>query len=90
MKKVVLIFTAIVIATPFFSCKEKTESISSNTETEVLDSTTSEDLALADHSELNTETQYRYVTAPSGLSLREYNNLQSEKLAKISYKKSFF
>ncbi len=85
MKKVVLLIAAVVMTATTFSCKEKTESISSNTETEVLDSTTSEDLALAANTEINTETQYRYVTAPSGLSLREYNNLQSEKLAKMPY-----
>jgi len=85
MKKVVLILGAILLATPFFSCKERTESNTDITETEIVAEATSEDLALADTPEINTETQYLYVTAPSGLSLREYNNLQSKKLAKMPY-----
>ncbi|HAT65852.1 MAG TPA: hypothetical protein DCS66_14870 [Flavobacteriaceae bacterium] len=85
MKKVVLMIAAVIVTATTFSCKENTERISSNTETEVLDNATSEDLALATTNDVNTESQYRYVTAPSGLSLREYNNLQSEKLAKMPY-----
>jgi hypothetical protein len=85
MKKVVLLIAAVVMTATSFSCKEKTESIETNTDAEVVENTTSEDLALATTNDVNTEAQYRYVTAPSGLSLREYNNLQSEKLAKMPY-----
>lgn len=31
------------------------------------------------------KTAYKYVTAPNGLSLREYNNLQSDKLSVMPY-----
>ncbi|MEZ4857438.1 MAG: hypothetical protein R2781_01350 [Flavobacteriaceae bacterium] len=85
MKKVVLIIATVVLTTPLFSCKENTEETSSTPETEIVKTNLSEDLALADISENNAETEYRYVTAPSGLSLREFNNLQSEKLAKMPY-----
>ncbi|MEZ4778016.1 MAG: hypothetical protein R2786_01370 [Flavobacteriaceae bacterium] len=77
MKKVVLIIAAVVLTTPFFSCKEKTE-VPSITETEFTENLPSEELALLNSSEIALD-EYRYVTAPSGLSLREYNNLQSKK-----------
>jgi hypothetical protein len=96
MKKVVLILSAAVLTTVFYSCKNDTdpdnyrdrqdkEIVSDNLETGL--SETSEDLALVDTKEVNSETQaeYLYVTAISGLSLREYGNLQSEKLARMPY-----
>ena len=84
MKKVVLLIAAVVLTTPFFSCKEKEVDGTSNTKTEVLETLPSEEIALLTSSEKILD-QYRYVTAPSGLSLREFNNLQSEKLAKMPY-----
>ena len=84
MKKVVLMIAAVVLTTPFFSCKEKTAEVSSNTETEAVETLPSKELALLNSSEIALD-EYRYVTAPSGLSLREYNNLQSEKVAKMPY-----
>lgn len=86
MKKVVLIFVSAVIPATLFSCKE-------NTPKEVIvpsdeeNKNPKQELALANDSEINKEPQsdYRYVTALSGLSLREFNNLQSEKLAKMPY-----
>ena len=84
MKKVVLIIASVVLTTTFISCKEKVEISSANTETEFIAHPSSEDIALLNTSEI-TKDEYRYVTAPSGLSLREYNNLQSEKMAKMPY-----
>lgn len=85
MKKVVLSIVVVVVTATLFSCKETPQSIVTNTETETTQTEASEDLALLNTEEINAEVQYRYVTAPSGLSLREYNNLQSEKLAKMPY-----
>jgi len=85
MKNVVLILSAAVLTT-FVSCKnEKPTTIIDKPETEVIQ--TSEDLALVDANDLNAETstQFLYVTAPSGLSLREFGNLQSEKIGKMPY-----
>ncbi len=77
MKRVIYVFTA--CAGLFFlnACNETT-----NTDTPEID--TSQDLAVAD---ISTETSemYLYVTAGSGLSLREFNNLSSEKLAVMPY-----
>lgn len=87
MKKVVLILSTAVFTTFFFSCKNEnpTEIAGDTLETEVIK--TLEDLALADSKEINAETkaEYLYVTATSGLSLREYGNLKSEKLALMPY-----
>ena len=43
------------------------------------------DLALADTAKVETTPEYLYVTAASGLSLREFNNLNSERMAKMPY-----
>jgi hypothetical protein len=87
MKKVVIALATIVLSVVFISCKNEVESttLQENKEQEnPLENT--EDLALA---EVNVETtsgvEYLYVTAPSGLSLREFGNLQSNKLAKMPY-----
>jgi len=75
MKKVVLItLTASII---FVSCK--------NEYTEATKDASVKDLALADTSIEEAVPEYLYVTAYSGLSLREFNNLKSEKLAKMPY-----
>ena len=87
MKKVVLILSAAVFTTVIYSCKNEnlTTTDLDTPETEVNE--TSEDLALVNTNETTTETEaeFLYVTAPSGLSLREYGNLQSEKLARMPY-----
>lgn len=86
MRSVVLILSAAVFTTSFVACKnEKSIQTIETPETEVTD--ISEDLALADVNEIESKTgdTYMYVTAYSGLSLREYNNLQSEKLARMPY-----
>lgn len=87
MKKVVLILSAAVFTTAFIACKnEKTpNSVPTTSEMEISTESSSEDLALANISEAASEVNYRYVTAYSGLSLREYNNLQSERLARMPY-----
>ena len=87
MKKVVFISVLTVGIASAIACKE-------NAKTKDLAQPQSESLeipdakmALADTEELvptHSET-YVYVTAPSGLSLREYNNLQSDKIAKMPY-----
>lgn len=75
MKKVVFIALAVVFV--FASCKNETS------EPQPLE--TANDLALADTSETVVSPEYLYVTAFSGLSLRAYNNLNSERLAKMPY-----
>jgi len=91
MKKVVLILSAAVLTTVFISCKNNPDT---HRDKEIVEDTletrlseTSEDLALIENKEIDPETQaeYLYVTAYSGLSLREYGNLQSEKLARMPY-----
>ncbi|MFT4849150.1 MAG: hypothetical protein ACI83B_001688 [Sediminicola sp.] len=75
MKKVVLsIFVATIILA---SCKNK----SSEPETDI----SLNDIALADTAIEESIPEYLYVTASSGLSLREYNNLSSDRLAKMPY-----
>ena len=87
MKKVVLTLAAIVLTVTLFSCKNDSKEVTSevNPEQDITQIQT-EDIALAD---VNAETMaggdYLYVLAPSGLSLREYGNLQSDKLAKMPY-----
>ena len=76
MKKVVLITIAVSIF--FVSCKNESTTNTSDLETV-------KDLALADTSIEEITPEYLYVTAYSGLSLREFNNLKSEKLAKMPY-----
>ena len=75
MKKVVLITIAASII--FVSCKNESK--------ETPNDQTSYDLALADTSLEDTTPEYLYVTAYNGLSLREFNNLKSDKLAKMPY-----
>ena len=88
MKKVVLICTAAVFTSVFFSCKNesKTDLDTPKTETEVSE-IPSHEIAMASSSEMNAETevQFLYVTASSGLTLREYGNLHSDKLARMPY-----
>ncbi len=88
MKKVVLILSAVVLAISFVACKN--DKTSPEITGEIPEETiveNSEDIAFAETSEINEtlEPQFLYVIAPSGLSLREYNNLQSEKLARMPY-----
>ena len=61
----------------FASCKN--ESSESKTDISV------NDIALADTTIEASTPEYLYVTASSGLSLREYNNLSSDRLAKMPY-----
>lgn len=74
MKKVAFTLIALTLATLFLACKNET----TDTETTL----ESQDLGVAD---TTTETGYLYVTAPSGLTLREFNNLNSDKLAVMPY-----
>ncbi|MEZ4874456.1 MAG: SH3 domain-containing protein [Flavobacteriaceae bacterium] len=86
MKKVVLIFASVVFTFTFLSCKgDKPSPTTKTSSVEALNPEST--IAMADPSEIHNEksVEYRYVTAPSGLSLREYNNLQSEKLGKMPY-----
>ncbi|MBT8262650.1 MAG: SH3 domain-containing protein [Bacteroidia bacterium] len=87
MKKVVFALAAIVLSTVIISCKNEAEStvLQENQEQEnTLENP--DDLALADvNLETTTGGDYLYVTASSGLSLREFGNLQSNKLAKMPY-----
>ena len=76
MKKVAFTSIAVAVAILFTACKNETE------ETPV--TTQSQDLAVADTTPIETTT-YLYVTAPSGLTLREFNNLNSDKLAVMPY-----
>jgi len=89
MKKVVLILSAVVFTTVFFSCKndKNQDPIPSEQEEISTEENPSEEIAMATSTELNDDANatYLYVTAPSGLSLREYNNLQSDKLARMPY-----
>jgi hypothetical protein len=89
MKKVVLILTAAVFSTAFIACKndKNSQTLTHDQDSEVLVDESSTNIAMADGSELNSdaETEFLYVTAPSGLSLREYGNLQSEKLGRMPY-----
>lgn len=77
MKTVKILSLALVSTTLLFSCKnEKKSSTDLITKSE-------NDLAITVpiKEEVNTKVDYLYVTSVSGLSLREYANLQSEKLA---------
>lgn len=76
MKKVAVTFIALTFATFFTACKNETSEPETTAETK--------DLAVAD-TKSATETGYLYVTAPSGLTLRKFNNLNSEKLAVMPY-----
>ena len=75
MKKVVFIPLAVFIL--FVSCKNE------SSEPIIVD--TVKELALADITIEESAPEYLYVLAHSGLTLREFNNLNSEKLAKMPY-----
>jgi len=75
MKKVVL--SMLVTTIIFASCKNE----SSGPKTDIK----ANDIALADITIEESTPEYLYVTASSGLSLREYNNLNSDRLAKMPY-----
>ncbi|KAA3624195.1 MAG: hypothetical protein DWP94_04150 [Flavobacterium sp.] len=87
MKKVVFALATLVLTTVFISCKNEAESsaLQENPEQESTDNTT-QDLAIADvNTDASDRGNFLYVTAPSGLSLREFGNLQSNKLARMPY-----
>jgi len=73
----IVVFSILTAATLFVSCKNE----SSEPKT---DKTVSE-FTLADTSITKTAPEYLYVMAYSGLTLREFNNLNSEKLGKMPY-----
>ena len=75
MKKVV--FSLLVASIVIVSCKN--ESPEPKTDNSV------NDIAFADTAMVEASPEYMYVTATSGLSLREFNNLNSERLAKMPY-----
>ena len=75
MKKVV--FSILAVSILFVSCKNESSD-------QKVDETVN-DIALADTSVEEAKPEYLYVTAYSGLSLREFNNLNSERLAKMPY-----
>ena len=84
MKTVKFLSLILVSSIVLISCKhsEKTDP--------VVDNESSTDLAMTDNASLdednsNSEPSFLYVTAFTGLSLREYANLQSEKLAIMPY-----
>ncbi|PQB05350.1 hypothetical protein [Aureitalea marina] len=87
MRKVVLLLVAMLVALPMISCKEENPKNDLTTETAEILSLENNDLALAevDIEDSISEDRYRYITAYSGLSLREYANLQSNRLAKMPY-----
>lgn len=88
MKKVVLICTLAACTTFFISCKSEPEkNPETSQEVEITDEIPGEEIAMATTSEVNAEgeIQFLYVTAPSGLTLREYGNLHSDKLARMPY-----
>ncbi|MEM7085877.1 MAG: hypothetical protein AAF489_06830 [Bacteroidota bacterium] len=90
MKKTALNIATLAFLLVFASCKKEIkETVVSDlntamaiSENEVVKA--SDELA-PDHSKSEIEAQYLYVTATSGLSLRAYNNLQSDKLARMPY-----
>lgn len=81
MKTVKILSLAFFSTTLFLSCKNEEKPSTDNT----LNS--ENDLAIIDPviEEKTTSVDYLYVTSTSGLSLREYANLQSEKLAIMPY-----
>lgn len=86
MKKVVLILP--VLALVFLGCKESNPEKAGDPDlNEIPDQEeTIAQLAQAETPEIaETLTEYRYVTAYSGLSLREFNNTKSGRLAKMPY-----
>lgn len=77
MKTVKFLSLALVCSIAFISCKN--EKASEQIEIE------SSDLAIAETITPEESTSYLYVTASTGLSLREYNNLQSDKIGLMPY-----
>ncbi len=80
MKTVKIVSIALVSTIVFFSCKNE-----ENTPETINPSSTNLALIEAIPSEEISTNEYLYVTASTGLSLREYANLQSEKLAVMPY-----
>lgn len=81
MRKVAYSIAALAFITVFAACKNEVE-------TPQLTETETNTLAVAaiPKAENPAETtHFLYVTAPSGLSLREFNNLNSKRLAKMPY-----
>ncbi len=77
MKKVVFSILTVALVTLFVSCKNETKDLQTDT--------TVNDLAIADTSSEEPPKEFLYVIAHSGLSLREFDNLNSEKLAVMPY-----
>lgn len=84
MKKVVFFTSVLVCSLLFFTCKEKTEQLLESSEKVVVEGKTLNLLAVASKEEIKAQ-KYLYVFAPSGLSLRAFNNLNSQKLGKMPY-----
>jgi len=80
MNTVKIVSLALVSTLVFFSCKNEEKSPETT-------NTSTSDLAMVEiiPSEEIATNNYLYVTASTGLSLREYANLQSEKLAVMPY-----
>ncbi len=87
MKKVVFVLALTAGSLSFIACKETPSTDEVAVPTNESSEIPREELALAEPEELLpiSSEHYLYVTAPSGLSLREFNNLQSEKIAKMPY-----
>ena len=81
MKTLKILSLALVSIALFLSCKNEENPSTKN----IINS--EDDIAIIDliTDDKNTEIDYLYVTSTSGLSLREYANLQSEKLAIMPY-----
>ncbi|PVW15248.1 SH3 domain-containing protein [Marixanthomonas spongiae] len=79
MKKVAYSLLVFAVIVSVISCKNETKS---NDASEVSEETN--ELALAEK-ETETTPEFMYVTASSGLTLREHNNLNSEKMGVMPY-----
>ena len=77
MKTVKFLSLALLCSIAFISCKNETATTQNEVE--------SNDLAIAETTIPDTSTSYLYVTASTGLSLREYANLQSDKIGLMPY-----
>lgn len=77
MKTVKFLSLALVCSIVFISCKNETTTDQKKIE--------SNDLAIAETTIPEVSFSYLYVTASTGLSLREYNNLQSDKIGLMPY-----
>ena len=82
MKKVVFLFLSIALLAFSISCKDASES-SDTQQSKIIPDTP--ELAIADTHVNSAPQKYVYVTARTGLSLREFDNLKSEKLAIMPY-----